>query len=37
MGKIDRIPAALIRGYAYTPAPGGVASLIRDRATDLFR
>ena len=37
MGKIDRIPAALIRGYAYLPAKGNGRSLIRDRAADMFR
>ena len=37
MGKIDRIPVALIRGYAYTSAPGSGQTLIRDSATDMFR
>ena len=37
MGKIDRIPVALIRGYTYIPAQGDGRSLIRDRATDMFR
>ena len=37
MGKIDRIPVALIRGYTYIPAKGDGQSLIRDRATDMFR
>jgi coenzyme F420-0:L-glutamate ligase/coenzyme F420-1:gamma-L-glutamate ligase len=37
MGKIDRIPVALIRGYTYIPAPGDGRTLIRDSATDLFR
>ncbi len=37
MGKIDRIPVALIRGYTYIPAPGDGHTLIRDSATDLFR
>src|SRR5438874_4918300 len=37
MGKIDRIPVALIRGYTYIPAKGNGQSLIRDRATDMFR
>ncbi|MBA2287960.1 MAG: coenzyme F420-0:L-glutamate ligase, partial [Ktedonobacteraceae bacterium] len=37
MGKIARIPVALIRGYQYTPAPGSVQSLVRDAATDMFR
>lgn len=37
MGKIDRIPVAIIRGFAYTPADGSARSLIRDAASDLFR
>ncbi|HLZ61717.1 MAG TPA: coenzyme F420-0:L-glutamate ligase [Ktedonosporobacter sp.] len=37
MGKIDRVPVALIRGYQYTPAEGNVRVLLRDSATDMFR
>ncbi len=37
MGKIDRIPVALIRGYSYTPVEGNARPLIRDSATDMFR
>lgn len=37
MGKIDRVPVALIRGYSYTPAEGTVQTLLRDPATDMFR
>lgn len=37
MGKIDRIPVALIRGYSYIPAIGDASSLIRDGASDMFR
>lgn len=37
MGKIDRVPVALIRGYQYTPAEGTVRELLRDSATDMFR
>ncbi len=37
MGKIDRIPVALIRGYAYIPCTGDTHSLLRDSATDMFR
>ncbi len=37
MGKIDSIPVALIRGYAYTPGAGDARVLIRDGATDMFR
>ncbi|HEY0753582.1 MAG TPA: coenzyme F420-0:L-glutamate ligase [Ktedonobacteraceae bacterium] len=37
MGKIDRVPVALIRGYSYLPAAGTVQTLLRDPATDMFR
>ncbi len=37
MGKIDRVPVAIIRGYEYTPAEGSASGLIRDAASDLFR
>lgn len=37
MGKIDRIPVALIRGYAYTPGSSTAQALLRDPATDMFR
>ncbi|MDQ2906428.1 MAG: coenzyme F420-0:L-glutamate ligase [Chloroflexota bacterium] len=37
MGKIARIPVALIRGYQYIPALGSAQSLVRDAATDMFR
>lgn len=37
MGKVDRVPAALIRGYRYTRAESSARSLIRDAATDMFR
>lgn len=37
MGKIERIPAALIRGYSYIPSTGDARSLLRDAATDMFR
>jgi coenzyme F420-0:L-glutamate ligase/coenzyme F420-1:gamma-L-glutamate ligase len=37
MGKIDRVPVALIRGYEYSPGDGNARSLIRDAASDLFR
>jgi coenzyme F420-0:L-glutamate ligase/coenzyme F420-1:gamma-L-glutamate ligase len=37
MRKGDRIPAAVIRGYRFTPAEGNAKSLIRARAFDLFR
>ncbi len=37
MGKIDRVPVALIRGYHYQPAQGDIHALLRDSATDMFR
>jgi coenzyme F420-0:L-glutamate ligase / coenzyme F420-1:gamma-L-glutamate ligase len=37
MGKIDRVPAALIRGYAWTPGEGDGRALLRDASTDMFR
>ena len=37
MGKVDGVPVALIRGYAYKPAAGDIRSLLRDSATDMFR
>jgi coenzyme F420-0:L-glutamate ligase/coenzyme F420-1:gamma-L-glutamate ligase len=37
MGKLDRIPVALVRGYAYQPGGSGMRRLLRDRAQDLFR
>jgi coenzyme F420-0:L-glutamate ligase/coenzyme F420-1:gamma-L-glutamate ligase len=36
-GKLARVPVAIIRGAAYTPGEGTVASLIRDAEKDLFR
>lgn len=37
MGKIDRVPVALIRGYAYIPGSSTAQALLRDPATDMFR
>jgi coenzyme F420-0:L-glutamate ligase / coenzyme F420-1:gamma-L-glutamate ligase len=37
MGKLDRIPAAIIRGLAFTHAEEGSKALLRDPARDLFR
>lgn len=37
MGKIDRIPAALVRGYRYIPGVGSGQALLRDPSTDMFR
>jgi coenzyme F420-0:L-glutamate ligase/coenzyme F420-1:gamma-L-glutamate ligase len=36
MGKLDRVPVALIRGARVT-GEGTVRSLLRNPATDLFR
>jgi coenzyme F420-0:L-glutamate ligase/coenzyme F420-1:gamma-L-glutamate ligase len=36
-GKLARVPVAIIRGAAYTPGQGTVASLIREAEKDLFR
>jgi len=37
MGKLSRIPAALVRGLPYTPSEEGSKPLLRDPARDLFR
>ena len=37
MGKVSRVPVALVRGYAYTPAEGTARELRMDPARDLFR
>lgn len=37
MGKLDRIPAAVIRGLPLTPGEEGSKALLRDPARDLFR
>ncbi len=37
MGKVDAVPAAIVRGYAYTPAVGSARELIRAPEKDLFR
>lgn len=37
MGKLDRTPAALIRGYAYTLGSGGARTLLRKPEMDMFR
>ena len=35
--KLDRVPAAIVRGYPYTPGEGGIGPVIRAREKDLFR
>jgi len=37
MGKLDRIPAALVRGLPLAPSEEGSKALLRDPARDLFR
>lgn len=37
MGKLERIPVAVIRGFALAPGGDGFAALVRDAAKDLFR
>jgi coenzyme F420-0:L-glutamate ligase/coenzyme F420-1:gamma-L-glutamate ligase len=37
MGKIDAVPVAIVRGYAYAPAEGSAQQLIRAPEKDLFR
>jgi coenzyme F420-0:L-glutamate ligase / coenzyme F420-1:gamma-L-glutamate ligase len=37
MGKLDRIPAAIVRGLRLAPSEEGSKALLRDPARDLFR
>jgi coenzyme F420-0:L-glutamate ligase/coenzyme F420-1:gamma-L-glutamate ligase len=37
MGKLDRVPVAIIRGLAWPPGEGSSRALMRDPARDLFR
>ena len=37
MGKLDRVPVALVRGYAYPKGEGSIAALLRPPERDLFR
>jgi len=37
MGKLDRIPAAIVRGLRLDPSDAGSKALLRDPARDLFR
>jgi coenzyme F420-0:L-glutamate ligase/coenzyme F420-1:gamma-L-glutamate ligase len=37
MGKLDRVPVALVRGLPWTPADGSMQVMLRDPARDLFR
>jgi coenzyme F420-0:L-glutamate ligase/coenzyme F420-1:gamma-L-glutamate ligase len=36
-GKLDRVPVAVVRGYAYPRGEGRAADLRRDPERDLFR
>jgi coenzyme F420-0:L-glutamate ligase/coenzyme F420-1:gamma-L-glutamate ligase len=37
MGKLDRVPVAIVRGYQYDPGLGSSRELLRDPNQDLFR
>jgi F420-0:gamma-glutamyl ligase len=37
MGKLDRVPAAILRGLALKASEEGAKPLLRDPARDLFR
>ena len=37
MGKLDRVPVAVVRGYRFDPGPGSARELLRDPNLDLFR
>jgi coenzyme F420-0:L-glutamate ligase / coenzyme F420-1:gamma-L-glutamate ligase len=37
MGKLERVPLAIVRGYVYPASAGGTASLLREPERDLFR
>jgi coenzyme F420-0:L-glutamate ligase/coenzyme F420-1:gamma-L-glutamate ligase len=37
MGKLDKVPAAVVRGYPYTPGEGRAKQLLRAPEKDLFR
>jgi F420-0:gamma-glutamyl ligase len=37
MGKLDRIPAAVVRGVRFEAGDAGSKPLLRDPARDLFR
>lgn len=37
MGKLDRVPVAVVRGVRYARGEGGVKSLVMQRERDLFR
>lgn len=37
MGKLERVPVALIRGFRYLPGPGRATDMVRPPERDLFR
>ncbi len=37
MGKVDGVPAAIVRGHPFQRGKGGISPLLRSRSTDLFR
>ncbi len=37
MGKIAQVPAAIVRGFSYTPADGSARQLVRAPEKDMFR
>ena len=37
MGKLDQVPAVVVRGYAFQPSEGSAQGLVRDPKMDLFR
>ncbi len=37
MGKLDKVPVAVVRGYSYEPAKGSSRRLVRRASRDLFR
>ena len=37
MGKLDRVPVAIVRGYAYPRGDGSAQQIVRDPEKDLFR
>jgi len=37
MGKLSRIPVAIVRGFAFETGAGGARELIRPPERDLFR
>jgi coenzyme F420-0:L-glutamate ligase/coenzyme F420-1:gamma-L-glutamate ligase len=36
-GKLENVPACVVRGYAFLPAKGSAKKLVRERNKDLFR